>query len=190
MVAVHPGCDFGFAQSLVQSLRVIRHRHQDVAEVVVRQALPVQDIAHCRRGEPPLFLRQSKSDTVFVELDFGHANQRRAAQAGCPTIGTCTHPRGGLSGARAVVRSATHMRRWRMQADFDRHGVALTLTPAEFGFLFRSVNDRISSLPPDEVGSRLGLPYEDAVRFLDELLSAETASRAAGQHWLLPRDPA
>ncbi len=74
-----------------------------------------------------------------------------------------------------------------MKATFTKDSVALTLDPSEFGFLVRCVNDRIHSLPEDEVGSRLGLPFEDATRLLDAILAAERDARMHGDHWLPPR---
>lgn len=73
-----------------------------------------------------------------------------------------------------------------MRANFCSDSVTLTLDPAEFGFIFRAVNDRIHSLPPDEVSPRLGLSYESAKALLDALLVAETQARNDGEHWLPP----
>lgn len=74
-----------------------------------------------------------------------------------------------------------------MRAEFEKDSATLRLDPTEFGFLVRAVNDRIHSLPEDEVGSRLGLQYEEARRLLDAILEAELDARRAGRHWLPPR---
>lgn len=74
-----------------------------------------------------------------------------------------------------------------MRAHFRSDSVTLTLDPAEFGFVFRAVNDRIHSLTAEEVGSRLGMPYKDAVGLLDAILAAEKLARTDGDHWLPQR---
>jgi hypothetical protein len=74
-----------------------------------------------------------------------------------------------------------------MRAHFEKDSVTLIFEPREFGFVVRCVNDRIHSLPEDEIGARLGLPYEDARRLLDAILAAEVEARSGGQHWLPPR---
>jgi hypothetical protein len=75
-----------------------------------------------------------------------------------------------------------------MQADFRSESVTLTLDGAEFGFLVRCVNDRIHSLPEDDIEARLGLSY-DARLLLDAILAAESQARTDGRHWLPPQPP-
>lgn len=74
-----------------------------------------------------------------------------------------------------------------MRARFRKDLVTLELTPSEYGFVFRCLNDRISSLDPDEISPRLGLSSELANQFVDGLLGLEMDARRRGDHWLPAR---
>jgi hypothetical protein len=71
-----------------------------------------------------------------------------------------------------------------MRARFAKDLVALELTPSEYSFVFRCLNDRISSLDPDEISPRLGLSSELANQLVDGLLDLELSARRRGDHWL------
>src|SRR4051812_26669316 len=74
-----------------------------------------------------------------------------------------------------------------VRATFSDQGAVIELQPEEFGFVFRALNDRLSSLPEWEVKPRLGLDHDAARDLLDDLLAAESRARQEGQHWLPPR---
>lgn len=74
-----------------------------------------------------------------------------------------------------------------MEAEFSREGAKLTLTPREYSFLFRCMNDRLTTLADWEAEVRLGWELDEANDFLDKLLALEGAARAEGRHWMTPR---
>jgi hypothetical protein len=70
-----------------------------------------------------------------------------------------------------------------VRVEFSDQGAVIELEPEEFGFVFRALNDRLSSLPEWEAKPRLGLDYQAAAQLLDDLLAAETRARQEGRHW-------
>lgn len=74
-----------------------------------------------------------------------------------------------------------------MEAEFGVEGVRLFLDPLEYGFVFRCITDRLSTLPEWEIKPRLGVLPNEAISMLDALLAAETNARRSGDHWMRPR---
>ena len=74
-----------------------------------------------------------------------------------------------------------------MEAEFSEAGAKLTLTPREYSFLFRCLNDRLTTLADWEAEARLGWELGEANEFMDALLADEVAARAEGRHWMPPQ---
>ena len=74
-----------------------------------------------------------------------------------------------------------------LEADFTKSGATLVLAPAEFSFLVRCLNDRLSTLDEEEISVRLGIDADDAKALLRGIVALESAARAEGRHWLPPK---
>ncbi len=75
-----------------------------------------------------------------------------------------------------------------MEAEFSEQGVTLILDPREYSFVFRCLNDRLTTLADWEIAARLGWEVARADEFVDSLLAAESVAREQGHHWTPARE--